>query len=313
MAGRLFSEKKGFTLVEILVSLAISGVILVAITTVFRTQNKTYTAQDQIRDMQQNLRVAMEVMQRELRMAGLDPYNSGLFGITDITTRDADNEAHPVTSPPAGYSSIRFSANVSNGKTPAPPKPLAPPNNGPPDANETITYRIYDFPVAAGGDGILDLGRDDGGIDLLAENIECMGLAFAYDSDDNGRPEMYADSGGLQRIIWAYDSDNDNRLDRNIDANLDGVINALDAAGFGTNGVINSAVNVGSVVIKQIYAIRIWLLAKSSRQEAGFIDRDTYTCGRQVVAPAAIADEQNNGGFRRFLLESTVVVRNMAI
>ena len=73
--------KKGFSLIELLVALAIMSVVSAAIYTVFSTSSRTYTTQGVTADVQQSVRAAMEVMLQDIRAAGLDPTASGNFGI----------------------------------------------------------------------------------------------------------------------------------------------------------------------------------------------------------------------------------------
>ena len=58
------------TLIELLIAMAISAILIVAIYRTFIGQQKTYTVQEQVVDMQQNARVAINRMMREIRMAG---------------------------------------------------------------------------------------------------------------------------------------------------------------------------------------------------------------------------------------------------
>ena len=67
---RIFKENRGLTLLELLVALAISAVIIAALYRTFIGQQKTYTVQEQVVDMRQNVRGAISNMMRELRMAG---------------------------------------------------------------------------------------------------------------------------------------------------------------------------------------------------------------------------------------------------
>ncbi|MFZ3089484.1 MAG: PilW family protein [Nitrospirota bacterium] len=62
---------KGFTLIEILVSLAILGIVLAGIYSVYTMQHKSYIVQEQVANMQQNERVALQMITRDIRMAGL--------------------------------------------------------------------------------------------------------------------------------------------------------------------------------------------------------------------------------------------------
>jgi prepilin-type N-terminal cleavage/methylation domain-containing protein len=63
-------DSKGVTLIELLIALVISAIIIAGIYRTFIHQQKTYATQEQVADMQQNVRVAINRMMREIRMAG---------------------------------------------------------------------------------------------------------------------------------------------------------------------------------------------------------------------------------------------------
>jgi prepilin-type N-terminal cleavage/methylation domain-containing protein len=71
-----FKKPKGLTLIELLVAVAISGILMAAIYRTFIGQHKTYAVQEQVVDMQQNVRVAINRMMREIRMAGFGNVSS---------------------------------------------------------------------------------------------------------------------------------------------------------------------------------------------------------------------------------------------
>src|SRR5665647_2315671 len=75
----------GFTLVEIMIALAISGIIMSAIYSAYVAQQRTYLAQEQVAEMQQNIRAALDMMEREIRMAGYDPTGQARAGIVQAT------------------------------------------------------------------------------------------------------------------------------------------------------------------------------------------------------------------------------------
>jgi prepilin-type N-terminal cleavage/methylation domain-containing protein len=65
-------SQKGITLIELLVALVIGGIIIGGIYRLFVAQTKAYTVQDQIVEVQQNIRSTMEILLRDLRMTGFD-------------------------------------------------------------------------------------------------------------------------------------------------------------------------------------------------------------------------------------------------
>ena len=288
-----YISPNGFTLIELLVAMAITGIVAGAIYTAFQSQQKSYLIQEQVAEMQQNLRAAMDIMVREIRMAGYSQGASG-FGITDIRPRDINNNVDITVT---GNGAFEFTADFDD--------------NGILNGGETISYSICDSPIVAGGDGINDLGRNSGGgRQLVAENIEALGFAYAFDADGDGILDTY-NVGGNQRVIWAVDSDGDNDLDRNLDTNNDGNIDENDGPGPGGNGLI-AGTAIADVAPQDIRAVRIWMLARTERGDNGFVNTRTYVIGNKVITPNTDADPGNDH-LRMRLLTSTVKCRNMGL
>ena len=65
-------NKNGFTLLELLISLAVASVVMMGIYSLYDTHQKTYMTQSQIVEMHQNLRAGMLLMVNEIREAGYD-------------------------------------------------------------------------------------------------------------------------------------------------------------------------------------------------------------------------------------------------
>lgn len=80
MVLQITKKKKGVTLIELLIALVISGILISALYRVFISQQKIYTVQDQVVDIQQNLRIAVDQMTREIRMAGYGGNILDVFG-----------------------------------------------------------------------------------------------------------------------------------------------------------------------------------------------------------------------------------------
>jgi len=66
----LLRKNKGITLIELLVALVITGILVGAIYRTFISQQKTYTVQEEVVDMQQSVRANISRMMREIRMTG---------------------------------------------------------------------------------------------------------------------------------------------------------------------------------------------------------------------------------------------------
>jgi len=72
------TSQKGFSLIELMVTMAIASVLMAGIYKFYHHQLRTHVTQQEMVDMQQDARAAMYMMTREIRMAGYDPqYNTG--------------------------------------------------------------------------------------------------------------------------------------------------------------------------------------------------------------------------------------------
>lgn len=282
----LSENKRGFTLVELMVVVAISGLVAIAIMGAYKAQKRIMGAQEVVTDIQENVRTAIFTLGQDIRMAGYDPTLSGGFGITYVGFRDL-NDANAV----GGNSAFQFTADYDR--------------DGVVDGNETVTFSLYEFGAAAGT--VTDLARNTGGgRQLLAQNIQAIGLAYAYDVDNNKALDTYTTTAGTQQVIWAIDSDNDGTLDRRLDTNGDGAITNADGPGAGINELIVGAAIATPVAMADVRAVRIWLLAaENAAEHTEYYDPNTYVVGRQIISP--------RDNLRRRLVETTVQCKNMGL
>ena len=283
------TKNDGFTLVELLITLCISAFIMTAVYMTYRSQNKSYNCQDQILAMQQNIRAGLYIMQREIRMGGYDPTKTAI-----TTTNAALYTDPPGSSYTPGAASISFRMDVTGD-----------PDGDTSDADEEITYDLLD----GDADGnIDDLCRTTGGVmQMLAENIEAIGFAYAYDADGNGRIDTYTDGGGQVRIIWALDTDADGDWD-NLDTDNDGFIDNNDSPTPGNLSVTETILgsNTGTAVDENdIRAVRIWMLAINDRENNDYFDNNTYIVGNQKIPGL--------DSLRRRLLSVSVECRNIGL
>ena len=81
LRSRFFRDFAGFTLIELMVSMAIGLAVLAAIAGTFTAQTRQNSAEEQIGQMQQNVRGALDLMIREIQMAGYKPAGGSFNGI----------------------------------------------------------------------------------------------------------------------------------------------------------------------------------------------------------------------------------------
>jgi type IV pilus assembly protein PilW len=81
MSHGLKNNERGFALTEVVIGLAIGLILMGVAVSMLNVQRKSYSFQEQVTEMQQNIRAAADMMIREIRMAGYDPSGSGLVGI----------------------------------------------------------------------------------------------------------------------------------------------------------------------------------------------------------------------------------------
>jgi len=259
-----------------MVAMAVSGIVLMVIYSAYQTQSSINRTQTVVLNMQQNIRGAMYLLESEIRSAGYEQNATKTFGITDIRFRNISNGLDL-----NGNSSITFTSDLND--------------DGAIDTNETFSFSIFDYP-ATSPDGILDLARTAGlgGRQIIAESIQALFLAYAYDNDGDGRLDTSANG----NIIWAFDSDNNNIIDRNLDTNDNGQIDINDAA---------AGIPIGGsgIAIDKIRAVRVWLLARTKTPILKYTDNNTYVVGNRRITP--------NDNFRRELLVTTIKSRNLGL
>lgn len=66
-------SKKGYTLVELMVALAMAAIFIVCTLTIVDMSMQSYSVQERVSEAQQSVRAALDLMVRDIRMAGYDP------------------------------------------------------------------------------------------------------------------------------------------------------------------------------------------------------------------------------------------------
>ncbi len=77
--GRGLADERGFTLVELVIALVVTGLIVAMIMVTFTAQNQLYRRQHDIGRTQQNLRLAMEIVTKDIALTGFGSGADGQF------------------------------------------------------------------------------------------------------------------------------------------------------------------------------------------------------------------------------------------
>lgn len=83
--------QRGFTLIELLVALVIGGLLAGMVLSIFKSQSENHELQEEYVALEQNLRGAMEVITKDLRMTGLNlpaPIDAMATGTLDLQGED---------------------------------------------------------------------------------------------------------------------------------------------------------------------------------------------------------------------------------
>lgn len=78
-------DKKGFSLIEIMVAIAIMSILSIAMMKTYTGFTRVYKTQEVTSGVQQDLRAALNIMTQDIRMAGFDPTDSDNFGVEVAT------------------------------------------------------------------------------------------------------------------------------------------------------------------------------------------------------------------------------------
>jgi type IV pilus assembly protein PilW len=268
-------NSRGHTMVELVIAIALAAVLIAAIYQVHAVRQRSHTRQQLAVEMQQNIRAAISLMKREIRMAGYDPASKDGRDNDENTVIDNDEESANTGIHIAGRNMIQFTFDNDADMTI--------------NSDERVTYGFahkYDH----NKDGIADagaapLGRQTGVGTLIpvAENIQAVGFAYAFDNNDDGN--LDTDDGTVSgNIIWAFDA------------------NLSDEAGQLTTDLETGLPLAVPVSLSNIRAVRIWILARTRAPVRSYLDNRTYAVGDRSIS---CSDK-----YRRRLTRATVYCRN---
>ncbi len=170
MGTQSIFKQKGVTLIELLVALVICSFVVSAIYRLFVIQTRAYTVQDEVIEVQQTVRSAMEILLRDLRMTGYDD----------------DSLASTVTIPtPAILALQNNSITVSYEYY----------DSG------AAQYQRHDVAYWTDASSTLFRQRTINGVpetrEALLENVNALAFTYGIDTDEDGDVDNWVAAGGI--------------------------------------------------------------------------------------------------------------------
>jgi len=160
---------RGFTLVELLVTMIVAALVIMAASTTFIVQNKMASVQSATSDVQISGQMVMDLLERDIRMAGY-----GVNKATGLVAQDNALASDAVRSVGTDAVQIRYSTALSPGAT---------------RGSRAYNYYVSKDPANPG------LVRQDllpgGTTDSIATNVEDLQLAGVY-ADDGSAVDLGA-------------------------------------------------------------------------------------------------------------------------
>lgn len=318
--------RNGFSLVELMVALVIGSILLGAVLLIFTSSKKTYDVQDQSARMQENGRYAIEVLLKDIRLAGywggnadrviktansVAPTTSGcdatnwskmisqrLYGLNDTnndstTTGNYTNAACIPTYVRGDVLTVRHAQTT----------PVVAASLG-----ATGIYTISDMDAAGLFTGTTvpsEVTIDSGGSHVLAEpNAIYPVVTHAYHirTGTSSCPVgQSAPAPSLYRLVATTTAG------PTAEEVISGVENFQVQYGVDTSAAKDSSeiqfFNASSTLDwANIVAVRVWLLLRSLCPESNYTNTNTYAMGDQSLT--------FNDAFRRQIFTTTIMLRN---
>jgi type IV pilus assembly protein PilW len=166
---------KGITLLELLTALVICGIVIAGVYRLFIAQSKAYTVQDQVVEVQQGIRSAMEILLRDLRMAGFDSDN---VGSTITITNPIIVGDHSVTVSYEYDNTTQYTVTYSR---------------------EAATKRLLRQLTTTKDDGSSIAGPQE----TVLENVEAFDFTYGVDTNNDGALDSWVSAGaiGIGKVV----------------------------------------------------------------------------------------------------------------
>lgn len=314
-------NKKGFSLVELLIVMAVSGILIASLASVFVTQSRTYSIHSDIGETQYTAKAVLDYIAKEIRMVGAGLRDKNYY-FKNGTTFNVLSSINSDTGPDAIRIRGNFQGiygNISSvlGTTIADDDPN----------KETITVAYKSNGKFSVGNYITIAGP--GGNAEIRAIYQVAGINKQNISFKNGDGLNYNHREGtmfncIQDLRYYVDSTGTLRRN-NFELNgnhpvLENVEDLQFQYGLDTNGdgYVDQWVNNvsdGTNKVDQVKAIKIWLVVRGNVPDAKFNDTNSYFLGISSTGMVAVAKRYTPPpavrNYRRLIFTTTVDLRNV--
>lgn len=308
-------NNKGFSLVELLIVMAVGGILIASLASVFVTQSRTYSIHSDIGETQYTAKAVLDYIAKEIRMvgAGLRDKNYYFKNGTTFTVLSSINSD-------TGPDAIRIRGNFQGiyGI-------ISSTAGGNSAGEESIKVKYREKAVFSVGNYITISDRNNSEIRLITSvSSDKTTVSFA-----NGDGLTYAHKNGtffngIQDLRYYVDSTGTLRRN-NFELNgnqpvLENVEDLQFQYGLDTNGdgYVDQWVNNvsdGTNKVDQVKAIKIWLVVRGNVPDAKFNDTNSYFLGISSTGMVAVAKRYTPPpavrNYRRLIFTTTVDLRNV--
>ncbi len=165
-------SQKGVTLIELLVALVIASFIMAGVYKVVISQGKAYNIQEQVVEVQQGIRIAMEQMVSDIRMAGYD---------NDSSTSKI------LIGPPVTPGSTQVSISYEYDNT----------------TEHTVTYKLDGGQLVKQVTDTKDTGISNTSEEILLEGVDGLSFNYGLDTNNDGVVDSWVTAGGVTSKVTA--------------------------------------------------------------------------------------------------------------
>ncbi len=297
------SRQSGFSIIELLVAMVLSLFLLTALIEILLNGKQSFNSANNLSRLQENGRVATNLIVSDLKRAGYMGGNSdipNIFGSAGQVAAAVNcptgntNWARMVTQRIAGLddSNAGFAcipnATYLRGDVLAVRYAAPWIATGALSANQLyLRSSLFEGKIFAGSD-------EAAAVNVVLDQPQSVRqiISHAYFVGDSGRTCNGQAVPSLFRV----------RLDPNSQPTVDELLPGVE--NFQVQyGIAGQYVDANAVAgFNNVVTVRFWLLIRSECAESGFVDGRTYTLGNQVITPA--------DNYRRQLYSSVVMLRN---